>query len=145
MAIKCGHCSKTHANLAVVRACSQGNVFTCHWLVERLADGHPEDAPEMIVTDCGADAFGDASGWTCQAGHSHVSLQTRHEQGWDYADEDEALGMLATGAEPVRMATSTSHRADTAMNPSWEYRVERARGANTAWGAIRELHRAYND
>lgn len=144
MTIKCGHCPKTHTGIAVVRACSQGNVFTCHRLVERLADGHPEDDPERIVSVCGADAIGDESGWTCASGHSHVSAQAR-QQGGDHAVEDEAAVMLATVGEPVRTTTSTSRLNDTAMNPSREYRLERARGASTAWGAVRELHRAYND
>lgn len=143
MNVKCGHCPKSHTSIAVVRACSQGNVFTCHWLVERLADGHPEDAPEMIATACGADAVGDESGWTCASGHSNVAIQPPHEQGRDHADEADRATVI--DVEPVLTASSVSRMTDTAMNPSREYRLERARGANTAWGAVRELHRAYND
>lgn len=108
--IKCGHCTSTHPSAAVVKACSQGLLFTCHWAVERpfrwVED--PETGELFDVEggtfDCGADAIGSERGWTCTAGHEHVNTQTRHDEGWDYAEEyGEALNMALAGIEPLTM------------------------------------------
>lgn len=144
VSIKCGHCRRTHSSVATVWACGQGNVFACGDLVERwLSDGGL--GMERVVIECGADAIGDDDGWSCAAGHAYVSMQVRASQGWDYADEDEAIGMLMAGVEPVRMSNGTSYWDHASVEPSWEQRVEAAARRTTHWGQVRELHRAHND
>lgn len=100
--IKCGHCTKTHTATDAVKACSQGNLFPCHWAVKRYV-GDP-DEPWLTTVDCGADAIATERGWTCNAGHEHVTMETRLDEGWDYAeDADEAMDMARAGVQPFTM------------------------------------------
>lgn len=97
--ITCGHCRETHRSVAAVRACSQGvPVFPCGWLVMIAT----EDGPAAV--ECGADAEATDRGWTCAAGHEHVTAEARHREGWDYAeDAGEAMNMVRAGVEPRTM------------------------------------------
>ena len=97
--IKCGHCTGTHTSPAAVRACSQGTLFACHWMVQ----DYNEDG--VFHRDCGAEATATDRGWTCAAGHQPVTAEARHAEGWDYAEEyGEALAMARTGIEPLTMS-----------------------------------------
>lgn len=113
MSIRCGHCKNTHPTVADVRACATTPArrpadFACGWLIHRRAGGTWIDGEwydyEAADVECGADAWADDTGWTCAAGHSHVTAQARHEQGWDYAaDQGEADALAKRGTEPRDM------------------------------------------
>jgi hypothetical protein len=75
-------------------------VWECGWLMlGRYDDGseysYPCEAPARFTDKRGSHE--------CAAGHSHVPAEVRFEQGWDYADEDEAAGLMRNGVLPVRM------------------------------------------
>ncbi len=100
--IRCGHCKGTHREVATVKACGQGNVFACGWLVERPTGEWNDFRPEIV--ECGASAVEDERGFTCEAGHAHVDAQTRAAEGWDYAeDAGEAENLAKAGVEPFDM------------------------------------------
>lgn len=106
--INCGHCEGSHATTAAVKACSQGNLFTCHWAVERYEGWTDEETGEseswLVTVDCGADAIATERGWTCTNGHEHVNMETRHNERWDYAeDAGEAMNLMLAGVEPFTM------------------------------------------
>lgn len=107
--IRCGHCSASHTSTAAVKACSQGNLFTCHWTVERYVGWTDDETGysegEMRFEDCGADAIATERGWTCAAGHEHVSIEARHNEDWEYAEDyDEARNLALAGVEPLTMS-----------------------------------------
>ena len=109
--IRCGKCANTHTSSDAVRACYEGRLFTCHWLIE--APGHyvvvdeetgEADWIEGGVVDCNAEAIATERGWTCAAGHEHVTMQARHAEGWDYAhDAEEAKRLAVAGVDAVDM------------------------------------------
>lgn len=101
--ITCGHCHQTHASVRAVRLCSQGAVVVpCGWMVERSY--YDEDGGYDSVAECGADAVVTDRGWSCAAGHAHVTAEARHAEGWDYAEEaGEALAMVGAGVQPFTM------------------------------------------
>jgi hypothetical protein len=102
MMIRCGHCGGRHCEVATVRACAQGKVFVCDWLVERPS-GEWNDF-EPIIEHCGASAVITDRGFYCEAGHEHVDQQARMAEGWDYAeDAGEAETMARAGVEPHDM------------------------------------------
>lgn len=107
--IRCGRCKARHSSVTAVRACYQGDLFACHWLVEAVegwVDEETGQAESWVVTrDCGAEAVATERGWTCAAGHEHVNAQARHNEGWDYAEEyGEATAMVFAGVEPRTMS-----------------------------------------
>lgn len=96
-----------HETTDVVRSCQQAGadeargieVWPCGWLLEgRYDDGsvftYPCPMP-MRVTGPGR--------VECDGGHEHVDAQQRYNEGWDYADEDEADGLVRAGTRPVDM------------------------------------------
>jgi hypothetical protein len=99
MAFFCGvKKDHTHNYAFQGRACHQGNLHACTWLV--LVD--TEDGPQ--ARDCGADAVYDDDGFFCEKGHSHVKDEVRVAQGWDYAgDPGEAVRMQGFGITPMLM------------------------------------------
>lgn len=110
MSVRCGNHHATHGNDPVyhadresVRRCYNPNVetFLCGWLVQR---GWTEDG-EPIVVECGALATATERGWSCEAGHEHVTAEARHNEGWDYAhDEHEAKQLRGVGVQAVAMS-----------------------------------------
>lgn len=109
MAFTCGHCKAPHASPAVARACHEGRVTPCGWLVERVVGWVDEETGDsdyaQVEGDCGADAVHTDRGWSCEAGHSHVTAETRHAEGWDYAESyGEALALAGAGVEPITMS-----------------------------------------
>ena len=96
--ITCGNCGSTHDNVFIVRACHDGaTIDTCGWLVDR---GWVEDV--HIITECGADVAVNGRGWACSAGHEYTNMETRHAEGWEYAEcEDEAEALTRAGVAPV--------------------------------------------
>jgi hypothetical protein len=76
-------------------------VWPCGWLMEaRYDDGSKYqvacEAPTWYTDDRGS--------YECTVGHSHVPVEVRTEQGWDYAgDEGEACLLARAGVLPVRM------------------------------------------
>jgi hypothetical protein len=114
--ITCGHCKGQHESADIVRLCSQGLTFPCTWMV---AGGYSEDGSrfvvggrtedgEQIIRDCGATSWETPRGWECEAGHSHVTAEVRHREGWDYAtDADEAYGLRKYGVDAVAMDGSS--------------------------------------
>lgn len=105
----CPPCGGKHHEVATARVCAgqvpDAVVGTCHWMVETAMN---EDG-ERPVVDCGASVVATARGWRCEDGHSYVSMEARHAEGWDYADDDtEAARMIAAGVEPVVMAPGPS-------------------------------------
>lgn len=106
--IACGHCQQPHTSVAAVKACSTNDLFACHWAVERYEGWVDEETGEaeswLVTVDCGAEAISTERGWTCAAGHQHVSMQARADEGWDYAEEyGEAMTMAMAGIEPLTM------------------------------------------
>lgn len=100
---KNGGCGERHDTVAEARACDEGRLHSCGWLV--LRKGIDFDYMEYTYeTECGATAISTDKGWSCAAGHSHVYAEVRHQQGWDYAhDEEEAYVLAYYGITPVRM------------------------------------------
>lgn len=97
-----------HQSVAEVRDCYQAAsdvrqgilVWPCGWLKEgRYDDGskysYPCEAQTRYTDERGS--------YECAAGHTHVPAELRWEQGWDYADEDEAEDLMRAGVRPVRM------------------------------------------
>lgn len=126
--IRCGHCGRTHPSPQVVRACSQGSLSVCDAPTQRFIEGHPEDKPHAVIDTCTGTVVTSADGLLCTNADAHVVV----------VEVDSAA--VRTPA-PIGSGDAMWR----SMNPSREYREERARSANTAWGSIRELHRAYND
>lgn len=109
--IRCGKCAETHASVDAVKACHAGNLFTCHWLVEIpfrwVTDEETGEVfdVEAHTRDCGAEAIATERGWTCAAGHEHVTAEARRNEGWDYAEEyGEAADLALAGVEPRTMS-----------------------------------------
>lgn len=113
MNIKCGKCSTTdktvrHTSVVAVKACHSDDLFSCHWATEKWIGWTDEETGEsdgdMQIRDCGAEAIATERGWTCAAGHEHVTMQARHDEGWDYAQEyGEAMDLALAGVEPRTM------------------------------------------
>ena len=77
-----------------------GHYPTCHWLVRH---GLNEDGEE-VIRDCAADVTITDTGWSCDAGHEHVDMETRHAEGWDYANDPEEAALLRKyGTDAVDM------------------------------------------
>lgn len=87
--ITCGNCKNTHHSAAAVRACHTGNLFPCHWGVEDA------DEDGQFIRDCAAEAIATERGWTCAAGHEHVTMEARHAERWDYAEDGVEAGRMA--------------------------------------------------
>lgn len=97
-----------HQTTAEVQECYQAaqdlakgiDVWPCSWLVEGAYDDGTK-----YTDDCNAPTryTDDRGSYECTAGHSHVPADICQEQGWDYADEDEAAGLMRNGVRPVRM------------------------------------------
>lgn len=111
--ITCGHCSQVHATIEGVKACHGGaHIGTCGWLVERSGRWveHDDDPGDGVYveggpSECGAEAMFDERGWRCVAGHEHVSMEARHAEGWDYAEDfGEAMNLARAGVEPLTMS-----------------------------------------
>jgi hypothetical protein len=114
--ITCGNCKATTDTAASVRACYKGDVAPCGWLVAvpgRWVD-YDEWGPEYIEdgeAECGAHTTITDRGWSCEAGHSYVSMQARHDEGWDYAEDDgEANNLFRAGTEPRDFLTGGPYR-----------------------------------
>jgi hypothetical protein len=103
--IRCGKCGERHSSAAAVKACHEGNLFACHWAVEKPVGWTDEETGDAEwwteVADCGAEAIATERGWTCEAGHEHVNMQTQHDEGWTYVEEyGEAMDVARAGVEP---------------------------------------------
>ena len=97
--ILCGNCKERHSTVVAVKACHTGDLFLCDWLVEH----YTEDG--LSVRDCGAEAVQTERGWTCAAGHAHVTIEARVAEGWDYAEDwGEAMNLAFAGVEPLTMS-----------------------------------------
>lgn len=108
--IRCGYCKDTHHTVAQVRVCGTQlytdpetqitvEAWPCEWMI-RFWDA--EDG-ETRVRDCGHPAWATRRGTNCVAGHEHVRAEVRMDEGWDYADDDEAGALAAAGVVPVQM------------------------------------------
>lgn len=96
----CGSCKAPAESVATVRACYAGEREPCGWVVPQ---GYNEDGP--VFGPCGAHVEFSARGWECEAGHEYVSMEARHAEGWEYAEEyGEARAMAMAGVEPVTMS-----------------------------------------
>lgn len=105
----CGKCGGKHDSVAATRACHTGDLFACHWMVEKWVGWTDEETGQsegdMQVVDCGAEAIATERGWTCAAGHEHVTAEARHAEGWEYAEDwGEAKNLAAAGVEPLTMS-----------------------------------------
>lgn len=110
--IRCGHCDLSHYTVAQARMCATGLYFDpdtgavregcapCTWMI--ATGRYSEDGAE-IIRDCGHPSWCDERGWRCAAGHEHVRAEIRADEGWDYADADEAAALAAAGVRPVHM------------------------------------------
>lgn len=93
--MRCGNCQGEHHRVDTVRACYDGRVHPCTWLVERHGfDDETGEAWERIE-DCGASAVTDDRGFECEAGHSHVHADIAYAEGWDYASDEEEAAIRA--------------------------------------------------
>jgi hypothetical protein len=96
----------------VAQAVAAGHeVFACSWAVEVRGHAGPHEFDDEYgechrcmpfvegprIENCGAPAVADERGFRCAAGHEHVSMQARHDEGWDYFDDDEIAGMRQGG------------------------------------------------
>ena len=112
-AITCGSCKVTHASVIAVKACFAGAAIApCNWLVERFYPGEYVGdegdwmEEQTLTEDCGAEAIYSDRGFTCDVGHSHVNIQYRRNEGWDYAEDAmEAKRLTAAGTEPRDFVT----------------------------------------
>ena len=96
----CPNCQAPSESAASVRACYAGQREACGW---EMAKGWNEDG--RVYGPCGAHVTFTERGWTCEAGHEHVSMQARHAEGWDFAEEyGEAMAMARAGVEPRTMS-----------------------------------------
>lgn len=108
--ITCAKCTKTHQSVAAVRACHQGaEIGTCGWLIEvrdRWGVCRDEDG-RQIIRECDAECIFTETGWSCAAGHEYTDMETRHAQGWDYAESaEEAKSMMRhSTTEPRDLVT----------------------------------------
>jgi len=87
----------------------------CGWLVERTVSWYDEETGDGegydVVEECGAAAVYTDRGFTCDAGHSHVTAEVRWNEGWDYAEDDgEALRLSRAGTEPRDFVTGGTYR-----------------------------------
>lgn len=111
----CGKCKAPAESAATVQACYAGERVPCGWLVEypgtyvevEMDGEHFSDWIEGGVKECGAHVTFTDRGWSCEAGHEHVSMEARHAEGWEYAEcYDEAQALAAAGVEPVHISTA---------------------------------------
>jgi hypothetical protein len=92
--------------IAEIRACAEARLLEGYGIqvgpCGDLLEGRNEDG--AYTYPCAAPMWNTAEGtWSCAYGHSHVDAQTRHGQGWDYADEDEADVLMRYGVRPMAM------------------------------------------
>lgn len=72
----------------------------CHWMVQV---GTNEDG--VVFAECGTAVTVTDRGWTCRAGHSHVTIEARYAEGWDYAeDAGDAMNITRAGRQPFTMS-----------------------------------------
>ena len=102
----------THVPAAAPDA--DGNlVGGCTWMVEYVpapivCDETGEvdfwDDPQLPIRDCGAEAAYSEHEFRCAAGHEHTSAELRDRQGWDYADSEWDVAVLALAGKTYRPA-----------------------------------------
>ena len=97
-----------HLTVEGVRQCHLNpESFTCTWLYERtdlIGDEEYGWEPYTRIVECGAVAWPTQRGWTCEAGHEHVTAEVRMTEGWDYAsDPGEAEQLRRYGVDAVSM------------------------------------------
>lgn len=98
--MKCGNCGQTTESVETVKACFAGQREPCGWVVPA---GYNEDG--ACYADCGAHVTFTERGWSCEAGHEHVSMEARHAEGWEYAEDyGEAMNLAHAGVEPLTMS-----------------------------------------
>lgn len=107
--MRCGKCGEDAASVATVKACYAGEREACGWIVAGFESWVDEETGEgeswPVEKPCGAHVTFTERGWSCEAGHEHVSMQARAAEGWDYAEEyGEAMSMAMAGVEPVTMS-----------------------------------------
>lgn len=91
--IRCGNCRHRHDNIDAIRACCNGTLETCDWLVDTRE--YDEDGGKIILP-CGADSYplpGDR-GVTCARGHEHIWMEVAAREGLAYVTADEAPGFM---------------------------------------------------
>lgn len=87
-----------HATTAAVKACCIGDGVCSNVL---LAGGRSEDG-ELYVIECGHAQHITKRGHHCDGGCDYVDMETRYNEGWEYAeDEDEAKALARAGVTPV--------------------------------------------
>lgn len=83
---KDGGCGGRHETVAEARACNEGRLFECGWLV--LRTGVDFDYMEYTYeTECGATAISTDEGWSCAAGHSHTYAEVMAQRNEVYVDD----------------------------------------------------------
>jgi hypothetical protein len=93
-----------HATVALVRRHYQDpTVFLCGDFYE-LPGQYDEDGARIILTCTGIrwgiDEFGSHE---CEFGHRYFSMERRHHDGTEYAEDDvEAERLIRAGIEPIR-------------------------------------------
>lgn len=103
--IRCGNCQEPHRSVEAIKACHGGaTILACGWLVATFRSfGEDEVWPDTV--ECGAEAILTERGYSCAAGHEHVTMEARHAEGWDYAEDyDEAKALAFAGVEPLTMS-----------------------------------------
>lgn len=97
-------CGERHDSVSVARCCDAGiltpdaQVLPCFWLIEHYYEGEP------FIVECGAPSVETERGFQCVAGHSHVNMEFRRREGWDYAeDPQEARLLIRADVFPMRM------------------------------------------
>jgi hypothetical protein len=85
-------------------------VFPCGWLYQvptytlypADAEWYPDSPSDVYTTlACSALAIGDERSWVCEHGHEHVHAEARHNEGWDYYDDDEIAAFTTGNALPA--------------------------------------------
>lgn len=111
----CGNCHTTATTATTVRACYTGAVTPCWWVISDNATWVDDETGESdswpIERPCGAHTIHTDRGWSCEAGHSHVTIAARHAEGWEYAEDDqEAKNLLGAGVEPRDLIDGRSYQ-----------------------------------
>jgi hypothetical protein len=95
----------THNSIEAVRKHFTVETFPCPDLVDTRE--HDEDG-QRIILPCNGLSWDIDGGTRCEHGHEYIDAQTRHEQGWDYAEDGEEARRLArAGVKPRPMGPNT--------------------------------------